>query len=317
MIYPWNNSLSLGVLPHVLALLDKGEKEILEIIKLVAGDLFFDNIEISEIKDEKIRKEVKKVIEISYLDTIFNVGYVIFRENLDLNSLDRNIQKKAINRVIELIDMAYFFEAKKFVITSGLDVEPNKRQEAKRILVESLAEICQCLKSQKDKLGKPIDMVLETFDREYTHKLLVGPTSEAVEIVTKIRGDYENIGLMLDIGHLPLLGEGISDAITKAGNYLKHVHIGNCVLKNQNDPRFGDTHPYLGYPGGENGVEQVSLFLKSLKDNNYFDIDIVLKDKELPTVNFEIIRKPKDDVKILIANIERVFTKAWELASFK
>ena len=315
MIYPWDKFLNLGIVTHTLALSDNNrfEEEVLEIVKFLAGDLFFNNLEISEIKQGRIREDVKEVIQMSHMDTIFGAGSTIFAEELDLNSFNENTRMKAVKRVKGLVDMAYFFKSKKFAITSGFDVGISKRGEAKKILEDSIFNICQYLKEHSDRSGGSMSVILETFDREYTHKLLIGPTSEAVEIVSNIRRDFSDIGLMLDLGHQPLIGEKMDYAVKQAHDYLKHVHIGNCVLKNKDDPRFGDTHPYLGYPGGENDVEEIAHFLETLKENNYFDKANISKINELPTINFEIIRKPGDDVALLIANIKRVFAKAWEL----
>ncbi|MBM3702179.1 MAG: sugar phosphate isomerase/epimerase [Actinobacteria bacterium] len=318
MANSWHNVLNLGIVTHVLAFPeDSGDgREVLEIVNLIASDPFFDAIEIAEIKEGKIKQGVKEIIQISHLEVVFGAGHTTFAENLDLNSFDKDVQKKAINRIKGLIDMAYFFGARTFAITSGTDVADNQREGAKKILVDSLREICEYAKKQEKGRKESLILALESFDREFTHRLLIGPTSEAVEVVSKVRKDYDNIGVMVDLGHLPLLGESMRDAISQAGLYLKHVHIGNCVLKNRNDPRFGDTHPYFGYPGGENNVEQVSLFLKLLEENNYFSLIGSSKDKRVPTLSVEIIRRQKEDIRLLIANVKRVFNKAWATAFY-
>lgn len=318
MVYPWDKFINLGVTTHTLALPGtiSFENEVLEIIKLLAIDLFFNNLEIAEIKQEKIRKAVKEIIDMSQIDTIFGAAPTIFAEGLDLNSFNVDTRKKAIKRIEELIDMAYFFGSRKFAITSGLDVEVSKRSEAKKILEDTIFKICQYKKKQSDISGKKMTIVLETFDRDYTHKLLIGPTHEAIEIILNIKKDCGDIGLMLDLGHQPLIGEDMDFAINLAHDYLKHVHIGNCVLRDKNDPRYGDTHPYLGYPGGENGIEEVSKLLEILEKNHYFNTTDFSDKKELPTINFEIMRRPGNDVSMLINNIKRIFIKAWNRTPF-
>ncbi len=314
----WKKYVNMGIATHVLPLIEhtKDEKGILGVVEQIAGDLFFGNVEIVEVKDIKIRRQLKKVIQMSYLLTVFSAAHTIFGEELDLNSLDGSIRNKAVGRIKELIDMAFFFGARKFVLASGLDVDIPKRIDAGKALVDSLLQICQYSREQEDKAGEPMVIAMETFDREYSHKLLIGPVSEAIGIVDIVNKDHDNMGLMLDLGHLPLIGDDIGNAVSQAKRYLKHIHIGNCVLKDKSDPRFSDTHPYFGYPGGENDIEQISLFLRYLKENDYFGKNNILNVNDRPTINFEIMRKPGDDLNILIANMKRAFIIAWELAGF-
>ena len=48
--------------------------------------------------------------------------------------------------------------------------------------------------------------------------------------------------LMVDIGHLPRMGEAFSEALRLSNPYLRHVHPGGCVL-NPAHAMFDDTHP--------------------------------------------------------------------------
>ncbi len=304
--------VSVGIVAHPLSIIedDNKEKDILNIIKLIASDIFFSNIEIPEIKDREIKKRIKKIIEISKIRPIFTSAYTIFEEDLDLNSFDMGKLERSIKRIKEQIDLAYFFKSEMFTITSGLDVF-DKREEAKKILIDSLKDICMYSQEQSIGKNKPIPIVLETFDREITHKLLIGPTDEAIEIIKEVSKDYNNIGLMLDLAHLHLMEDNIDDSVSVSSKYLRHIHIGNCVLKNRKDPRYGDTHPYFGYPMGEIDTKIASAFLKSLNNNRYFNLRYNPKLESLPTINIEIIRRQAEDISILISNLKRFFIDVW------
>jgi len=85
-----------------------------------------------EINDKKIREEIKEIIKISHLRTLFNVGHVIFTENLDLNSLDKGIRKESVYKIKEVMEMAVYFGADKFLVLSGCDVAVSERENAKK-----------------------------------------------------------------------------------------------------------------------------------------------------------------------------------------
>lgn len=317
----WDKYINLGMVTHVLASPSNPDNEagILEVVHLIAKDTFFNVIEIAEITDERIMQKVKEIIQISQMEVIFGSGYTTFRENLDLNSFDAKITKTAINRMEDLIRLAYFFNASTFAITSGSDVTESKREEAKKIFIDSMIELCEFSKKlATQNKREPLNIVIETFDREYTHKLLVGPTKEAVNIVEAIKNHgYKNIGVMTDLGHLKLLKEDIDTAISQCIKNLKHVHLGNCVIKNEKDPRFGDTHPYIGYPDGEIGIDEISQFLLVLEKYKYFGAEDYSTMDMLPTICFEIIRNNnEEDLKLLVTNAKRAFKKAWNKAFY-
>lgn len=316
----WYKYINLGIVTHVLISNSNPSKEesILEIVDLVTDDPFFDVIEIAEINGEKSMQRAREIIRTAHMETIFGSGYTVFGENLDLNSFDENTRRIAINRLKELIDMAYFFNSTKFAFMSGNNVAEHKKAEARKILIESLEELCEYSKEKATDNNTPLILVLESFDTGISHKLLIGPTAELLEIVSQLRSrSYGNIGAMLDLGHLRLLNEDIESAISQAIPYLQHVHIGNCVLKNEGNQRFGDTHPYFGYPGGEMDVKEISQFLSILKKYKYFGLvspERYSGKDGMPTISFEVIRHDNEDARHLIANTKRVFRKAWNMA---
>lgn len=141
---------------------------------------------------------------------------------------------------------------------------------------------------------------LETFDREIDKKLPIGPTVEAKEVAQRVRKKWKNLGLTIDLSHIPLIGESIEEALTTAKDYLIHIYIGNCILKDRNNPRYGDKHPPFGVEGGEIDVPQVAEFLKILKEIGYFS---KAKDGEMPVVSFEV--KPSEEAAQLLTDPDR------------
>ncbi len=63
----------------------------------------------------------------------------------------------------------------------------------------------KCVTRRKVAFGTELKASLKNFDREHDKRLLVGPTEDAKEVVGKVKEDCENIGLTIDLNHLPLL----------------------------------------------------------------------------------------------------------------
>jgi len=302
----WTGMISLGIVhPMIYPETLQGEGPILETITKIVTDDFFGAIEVSWIKDPNVREKVANLLEASYVDVVYCGGPPILIQKLDMNSFDEKARAAAVEGVKKLVDEAYALGARILAILSGPDVEAEKREKAKSLLVDSLKEVCRYAQEKAEDYVLMIS--LENFDREYDKKLLIGPTEEAVEVVKKVKEEYENIGLTVDLSHLPLLHESPRQALTTAKPYLEHVHVGNCV-KDEKHPLYGDQHPRFGIKGGENSVEELAEFLRVLKEIGYFEKKTATK---LPVVSFEVKPAPGEVSEAVIAGSKRIFTEAW------
>ena len=106
--------------------------------------------------------------------------------------------------------------------------------------------------------------MLEPFDMTIDKKFLYGPTVACVALIESLRPEVDNLGIELDMAHLPLMGETFEHAIRTVAPHLKRVHLGNCVLRDTAHPRYGDTHPPMGFPGGEIDVPELTEILRLL-----------------------------------------------------
>jgi len=120
---------------------------------------------------------------------------------------------------------------------------------------------------------KPHGMMaqLEPFDMTVDKKFLYGPTTDCVALIESLRPAVSNLGIELDMAHLPLMGESFAHAIRAAAPHLKRVHLGNCVLRDKANPRYGDTHPPMGYPGGEIDVPELTEILRLLLEIGFLN----------------------------------------------
>jgi sugar phosphate isomerase/epimerase len=135
--------------------------------------------------------------------------------------------------------------------------------EASAAQFEYFYDFCRWLCEQLAPHG--IDALLEPFDFDFDKKFLYGPLDRNLELVQRVRGEFPNIGIELDVAHLPLMKEGFASAIQRSAPFLKRVHLGNCVRKNPADPFYGDRHPPMGYPGGEIDEPELRVILGALR----------------------------------------------------
>lgn len=275
------------------------ETNVVDSIRQVAEDEFFGAIEVTAIPNEA-RNEVARILESSKLE----IGYVgqarLLGEKLDLNAASPQQREAAISRMKESVDEAYFLGAKLMATLSGPTPAVEKRGKAKELLVDSLSQICGYAKSKGE-----LNIVLEIFDREIDKKCLIGPTEEGVNVAKEIRRQHSNFGLMVDLSHLPLLEESAEYALQTAQDYLAHVHIGTCMLKDKDHPAYGDKHPRFGIPGGVNDVEEVRGFLKALMDIGY------IGEGKQNIVAFEVKPLSGESAGVVVANAKRTLMEAW------
>ena len=150
-----------------------------------------------------------------------------------------------------------------FVFVSGAD-NIKHRREAMDSFYDMCVWFCKHLAEYN------ITALLEPFDRFIDKKFLYGSIDECVELIDRVSEICSNIGIELDIAHLPLMGEDIRSSILRCGNRIKRVHLGNCVLRDKNSRWYGDIHPPMGIDGGEIGENELKAALAALGEIGYF-----------------------------------------------
>lgn len=283
----------------IVQLMAYPETDTVESIRKIAEDAFFGAIEIASIPEE-IREEVMQILGASHLV----IGYVgqplLLNNKLDLNSLVPQQREAAVAIIKGGIDEAYMIGAKKLAVLSGPAPAKEKFSQAKELLVDSLSQICSYAQSKGD-----LGITMETFDREIDKKCLIGPTAEAIQIAKEVKRYHTNFGLMLDLSHLPLLKETPDYAVKTAKDYLTHVHVGSCILKDKSHPAYGDKHPPFGTAIGENDVEEVRQLLKALMDIGY------IGEGKQNVVAFEVKPLAGQSPDVVVANAKRTLMEAW------
>jgi sugar phosphate isomerase/epimerase len=298
----WKKYMKVGIVhfmafPQVL----KGEGPIVETLEKVLVDDFFDVIEITTIKDRSARERARKMLGSSKMTVTYGSQPVQLVNKLNLNSLDTAERSQALSMCKACVDEACEMGAVGVAFLSGADPGPERRKEATDLLMDSLNQICAYAGSKGN-----IKVVLETFDRDIDKKALIGPNAEGVTLSERIRQKHSNFGLMLDLSHLPLQHESTNQALEVAKDHLVHAHMGNCVMRDQAHPAYGDNHPRFGVPGGENDVPQVVEYIRKLMQIGY------LTEKRPSILSFEVKPMADESSEIVIANAKRTLREAWE-----
>lgn len=180
---------------------------------------------------------------------------------------DADIRARTKEEMRRHIDRARAAGARKMVVASGADPGPARRAEEMAVFIGYMLELCAYA-------GPNLCLMIEPFDRSIGKNLLIGPTVEAVAVVEAVRSaGLDNISILMDMGHVPLMGESFRHAVAKAGSHIKHVHLGSCSMRDPGDPLYGDMHPPWGYAGGENDTAEAAKFLRCLIDIGYFEGD--------------------------------------------
>lgn len=280
-----------------------GSGPMLETVSRIVNDNFFSMVEVSHVNDPQVRKQVADVIGASHARVAFGAQPPILSQKLDLNSLDESRRRETIKTLLPYIDEAKEIGAKRFTVLSGPDPGPEKREEARRLLVDSLLQLCSYSKE------RGVSVTLETFDRTIEKKSLIGPSPEALMVSKAVRGKFSDFGLMYDMGHAPLLDENPADSLRMLKDHLVHIHVGNCV-KTPGHPAYGDKHPRFGLKGGENDVPQLVEFLRALKSIGYIPSN---PQETSPVIGFELKPGAGETSESVIANGKRSWSKAWGL----
>lgn len=167
--------------------------------------------------------------------------------------------------VADMVQQAAAIGATGFIFASG-GPAPSDATEAH---YKAFADFCTWLCNELKYHG--ITAMLEPFDTTIDKKYLYGPTDACVALIESLRSEVDNLGIELDLAHVPLMGESFEHAIKTVAPYLKRIHLGNSVIRDSNHPRYGDTHPPIGYPGGEIDVAEVAEILHWLLEVGYLN----------------------------------------------
>ena len=243
--------------------IETGEGPIVETLEKICADDFWTAVEVGWMKDFRVRNTARHLLDQSHLSVAYATQPRILGNKLNLNSFDAKERGNAINAVKNCIDEAYDLGAEVVRIIAGKDPGDAKREEAKKVLVDSLHQILEYGKEEGS-----MKFTLKIFDRDIDKMNLIGHFSDALDVAKAIGPDYPNFGLLADLSHFPLLNEKAEEAIPLIKDYLRSAHLGNCVFRDRKHPAYGDIQPRFGI--GQRVDTRVVDFFHVLKANGFF-----------------------------------------------
>lgn len=291
--------MQLGVNHHVLySDVIKEPAEHLRTLEIVLSDPRLDIIDMWypwDIKDgclNAIRKSGKTIY--------YNMGNRTGQRPLAPASMEDEHRRYSLDVYKDELQRAKLCGAKKIIANSG----PNNveyRDQCKDYLVEFYVELC--------KRAEPIIVLIEPTDWDTSKRKLIGSSREAVEICQRVRdAGYANMASMVDMCHVPLMHETITQAVFDTGDYLEHVHMGNCVL-DKASPHYGDKHPGIGIQGGLFGAGDIAQLFELLLSNGYFS------SKNKGSASIEMHRLPNQTPETSFEKYYTAVCQAWDMAT--
>ncbi|MGI6280195.1 MAG: sugar phosphate isomerase/epimerase family protein [Acutalibacteraceae bacterium] len=228
-------------------------------------DGYFDIIDMSLPDDAAVRMEEIKMLKSFGKTIIYNFPLFCLSSNeFDLNSLSKKVRERTLGEAKKHLEYAAAAGAKTVTFASGVYRFDMPEEEQLKGFIEYSVAFNEAAKA----LG--ITALLEPFDRSIGKNLLLGKVDLCVAYIEALRSaGCENIALMQDMAHIPLIGEDFAYTLQKSKPYLFHIHLGNCVMRDPKNPYYGDTHPPIGIDGGENDMDELIEFTRALKDIGY------------------------------------------------
>jgi len=210
------------------------------------------------------RKTIKEYLISHDIKSIYLGAMAAKQKNLNLSSPDKELREESVYEMKKCIDDAYFYGSNSLLINSGRRPENEKDEIAYKYLKKSLEELLKYIDiSVKD---YQLNLTLEPGDTEVDSFSLIGETDLAIKLVREVREKYKNFGLTMDTSHLRQLDEEPLDTIKKAFPYCYHIHLANCIVKDNTSNLYGDKHPEFGIEGGEISVEEIKNIFEAIKE---------------------------------------------------
>lgn len=294
--------MKVGTILHVAYKeLGSGEGPILECLKKIVTDPYFEAVEVARMKDADVRRAAAKMISCANMVTAYGGQGRMLGAGLNINDLNEEGRQAALASLKEGIDEAYEINAVDFAFLAGRYEEETK-EESFQALLSSTRELCAYAKSKGD-----MPVLCEVFDYDIAKKSLIGPVDLVKRYCDTICAEYDNFGLMVDLSHIPMLHETIEENLLPVKEYIRHAHMGNTVIKSPDCPAYGDEHPRFGFPNSENNVEELAAYLRLLLEIGF------LNEENRPIVSFEVKPFGDEDPDVVIASAKRTLDLAWEL----
>lgn len=276
------------------------KREVLQSIRDIAADDYFDAIEVRHFEDDRIREEARRILEQSHLKVCYGAQPTLLSQKLNPNDTDEDGRKRAEQALIAAVDEAEYLGAKGIAFLAGKWTEETK-EEAFGQLVKTTVNVCNYA------ARKNMVVNLEVFDYNMDKAALIGPAPYAAKFAAEVRCHCSNFGLLVDLSHFPTTYESSRFVIQTLRPYITHLHIGNAVVK-PGCEAYGDKHPRFGFPESANDTEQLTEFFRILREEGFY------REENPLVLSFEVSPWGDEEEDLIMANTKRVINRAWAMA---
>lgn len=275
------------------------KRDVLQSIRDLASDDYFDAIEVKHFSDDATRTEAKKLLEQSHMKVCYGAQPILLGGKLNPNAVDEEARLAAERALVDALDEAEYLGAKGIAFLAGAWQEET-REEAYQQLLKTTRTVCEAAA----KKGMMVE--LEVFDYDMDKAALIGPAPLAARFAADVRCTCPNFGLLVDLSHFPTTYETSWDVIRTLRPYITHLHFGNAVVK-PGCEAYGDQHPRLGFPNSANDTAELLDYLRVLRQEGFF------RAEEPLVLSMEVKPWGDEEEDLILANTKRVLNRAWAL----
>ena len=308
MSYSWTDFFHLGVVvPAFYPEVRERKGPVVEVVRKLASDPFFQAMEFSGAEDPAVRKELINVVKASGKRRVFAGGSYCYLGQNNLHDLDEAQRQKALRNVEKIIDEAIDYGCAILYIMSFEAPAAPERTRALEKFARSLAALSDYAR-RKDP-SSPLTIGVENFYILREFPFLIGPTRELAQILRDFRRDHPNVGLTFYTSHILQLKEDLPSTYLAVQDVIAHIHLSNCLIRDKSSPFYGDKHPPYGTPGSEIGVPELAAFFKVLQEAGHFSRTYPTGK---PVLSLEVIPPPGQTPEAIVEGAKEAFRQAWE-----
>lgn len=308
MSYSWTDFFHLGVVVSAFYPDVKERKgPVVEVVRKLAADPFFQAMEFSGVEDPAARKELVDVAKASGKRRVFAGGSYCYLGQNNLHDLDEAQRQKALRNVEKIIDEAIDYGCAILYIMGFEAPAAPERPRALEKFASSLAALSDYARRKSP--SSPLTVGVENFYILREAPFLIGPTRELAQLLRGLRRDHPNVGLTFDTSHILQLKEDLRTTYLAVQDVIAHIHLSNCLIKDKSSPFFGDKHPPYGTPGSEIGILELAAFLKVLTEAGHFSRAYPTGK---PVLSLEVIPPAGQKPEAILEGAKEAFRQAWE-----
>lgn len=282
------------------------EKRMIEVLEKAVSFDFYRNVELPSFNSAENRKYVRSFLEKNGVTANTFVTPYVKQRKLALCDLDEAGRQAALALVKYHAELAAETGYMNFGVPSGDDPGDARRDEAMKVMAESLMELAEFTKN----LG--MNLTIEPLDRYVFKKQLIGPMPETCEWFAPIHKAYPNAFIHWDSAHEALGGTDLMYSLECAAPFLGQFHLCDAITDKAH-PCFGDLHMDVAHAPEwtTEGFMTPEVAAQILEKVASFDRP---EPMQQVYVSVEVLGHPGDDMWRKEANVRAFLARAFELA---